>query len=1146
MEQREEERLLRLAIARGLLSPGELDTVEAELEQDTQATLPVGPWGGRIQRLLERGAVQREEIETLARECSGETGVASTLSNVSVAAASSSIHGFTDRTDGAVRLREDFTATVLSGQSVPARAESADVPPDWDRYRLLRFLGEGGMGRVWEAEDPRLCRRVAVKFLRGDDPELIARFLQEARTQARVEHDNVCPIYEVGEVAGRPYIAMQFIDGENLAEVGPSLGLDAKVHLIKTVAEALDAAHSLGLVHRDIKPANIMVERTAAGEYKPYLMDFGLARELAAPNLTTTGFVMGTPAYMAPEQARGAVHEVDCRADIYGLGATLFELVVGHPPFTGTTMEVLLAVVERDPPAVRRLRPELPQDLDTVIGKCLQKVPEARYQTAGELAWDLGRLLAGEPIRAVPISTVRRWWRLATRHRTAAALVAAATMVTVLAVGVALRSAWQAHRQEVLGRLFSEETASLEEQIRLIAAKPRHDVRAERGAIAARLQRLEAQAAAAGSSGFGPGNFALGRGFLALGKLTAADDHLRQAWDGGYRPPEVAHALGLTLAERYRQELESAERLASPAAQARRHRELERDFRDPALMYLAQGRSAPVQAPEQVEALIAFLEGRYEAALAKSRAAVTRIPWLYQARQIEGDVHIAIGQAAWEKGERAPALVAFEAARSAYGEAVRMAPSDSLGYGGLCTAWGRSMEILADTGASPREAYEHALATCDEALTVDPDDVTIPPRKARAMLVWSEDQFARGADPAPVLLAVAELTATALKSRPDEVAALTYRGIALRRLALLSAWSGKDPGPQRSEAVACFKRALRLYPRHETAANNLGLVLLEQGQYEMERGQDPRPALRDAVAGFTDAVSLAPGFSLLGNLGVTWWAIGHFENSRGIDPRPALAQAREALNRALAINPQDWSALNNLGLVGLEEAQWLAAAGDDAEAALASAVAALEHSLALNPENGGTYTNLGAVWCQRVLAGHDTVRALAQARQALRKALTNNPQDAEARLVEGEVEMAAAALSQANHGSPEVAWRAGEDALRLALRLKPGYAEAAATLAELYRRRAVAAQGRGREQASPIDAGIVACDQALASNPGLARAHLTRAGLLVLRAGLLSGDRRLALIDEAEDAIRRVVDLDPRLAAEAESLRRQTTSVRSR
>src|SRR5689334_648254 len=195
---------------------------------------------------------------------------------------------------------------------VAARPGEEFPVPQWDRYEFLSPLGSGGMGEVYKARDRRLGRVVALKFIRGADPDKVMRFLQEARAQARIDHPNVCKVYEVGDVAGKAYIAMQLIGGERLDKAAQGMSLPEKVQVMKEVAEAIHEAHRLGVIHRDLKPSNIMVERGEDGRWVPVVMDFGLAYDIGQGHaLTQTGALMGTPSYMAPEQARGDVRGID-------------------------------------------------------------------------------------------------------------------------------------------------------------------------------------------------------------------------------------------------------------------------------------------------------------------------------------------------------------------------------------------------------------------------------------------------------------------------------------------------------------------------------------------------------------------------------------------------------------------------------------------------------------------------------------------------------------------------------------------------------------------------------------------------------------------------------------------------------------------
>ncbi|HEX8110952.1 MAG TPA: serine/threonine-protein kinase, partial [Kofleriaceae bacterium] len=287
--------------------------------------------------------------------------------------------------------------------------------PDWDHYEPIRLLGRGGMGRVFLARDLRLGREVAIKFMLGETPQLARRIVAEARAQARVNHDRVCKVYEVGEIRGRVYIAMQYINGRPLSELGSELTLEEKVIVIREAAFGMAEAHRVGLIHRDLKPSNIMVERAPDGELRPYVMDFGVARDWMG-SVTLTGTVVGTPNYMAPEQAQGEGTQLDRRADVYSLGATLYALLTRRPPAEGSNaLAVLMRVCTDEPVRPRTIDPDVPVDLEAIAMKCLEKERAARYDSARALADDLTRFLAGEPVAARASAgvryRVRKWLR---------------------------------------------------------------------------------------------------------------------------------------------------------------------------------------------------------------------------------------------------------------------------------------------------------------------------------------------------------------------------------------------------------------------------------------------------------------------------------------------------------------------------------------------------------------------------------------------------------------------------------------------------------------------------------------------------------------------------------------------------------------
>ncbi len=320
-------------------------------------------------------------------------------------------------------------------------AKTFRVGPAISGYEILEELGRGGMGVVYKARQIQLGRPCALKMILGGAharPDAAVRFLVEARAIALLQHPNIVQIHHIGETEGLPFFELEYVDGGSLDKRLGGIPWAARqaAGLVALLADAVAEAHRLGIVHRDLKPGNVLL--TPDGT--PKITDFGLAKSLDSDSgLTATDSILGSPSYMAPEQAEGHTKQLGPPADIYALGATLYELLTGRPPFRGATvLETLEQVRTTEPVAPSRLVPRLPRDVETIALKCLHKEPGKRYESATALAEDLRRFLGGESILARPVGPIERGWRWCRRNPVVAGLAATLAAILVLATGASL------------------------------------------------------------------------------------------------------------------------------------------------------------------------------------------------------------------------------------------------------------------------------------------------------------------------------------------------------------------------------------------------------------------------------------------------------------------------------------------------------------------------------------------------------------------------------------------------------------------------------------------------------------------------------------------------------------------------------------
>ena len=899
-------------------------------------------------------------------------------------------------------LDDPFPEETTSPSSPSARR--VPFAENWDKYELLDFLGKGGMGLVYRARDRHLDRVVAIKFVLEANPKMAARFLSEARAQSRIDHPNICRVYEVGEVGGRAYIALQFVQGEPLQRIVKRLSLEEKILVVRDVAAAIQEAHRLGVVHRDLKPSNVLVERTPEGRWFPVVMDFGLARELSVnPPSADAELVQGTPAYMSPEQARGDRSVVDRRSDIYSLGATLYELVTGQVPFTGeSSSQTLVRVLREEPPSPRSLVPGLPSDLEAIILQCLAKDPAQRYASARALVDDLNRYLDGEPILGHRHSVWRRARVTARKHPVlmTVGVCILVVMAVITALGIRARALMNAERvradkRACLIRRVSEEVEKISSSLREAYLNPLHDVRRDRQHAREGLRTLEAILHEPDNLDPAFVHAALGRGYLALREWSAAVNEFQASQTAGLSTPEVHAALGRALGELYFRSLGGISRPidmkdASAAVLAARRADLAKRYLDPARHELElAGDKSPLSRIRS-----ALYSGDFVTAEQQAREIVDEDPASVDAYEIAGQAAVLAATEFFDHGDYDKALPVLERAATAFARGSLVARSDAALYRAAADTWLLVAEVEHRRRHLPGLSLQRALDLLDHgALVADPDDVSAYVTKSYVLLRWY--RAAAGApftDESVLLDRVVASAARAVSIDSKDPRALVSLSIAYIYRGSYEFFHGNEGRPWWHLASSRLEEALAISPDDPRANNTLGLAHRWLGDELVRTGRDPSREYETAGKSFTRALAIDPGYiracvnqTELSTLAAEYAAL------IGRDPLPAVERARQAGRQCLAADSTSYSALDVLARAEIALAEYLLMAGGDPTHPLVAARDLLDKSAVGLPDHAEMWFQRGVAAridaSYRAKRGGDPTEIVTQGRVFLKKAL---------------------------------------------------------------------------------------------------------------------------------------------------------------
>ncbi len=959
------------------------------------------------------------------------------------------------------------------------------------RFGTAIPVGSGGSGRVLRAHDPERGCDVALKLLHREDPDLIQRMLREAALQARLDHPNIGKVFETGELDGQHYIAMQFIDGVALDQATVGLNREQRLALMLPVLDAVQAAHREGLIHRDLKPSNILVETQADGSLKPYVVDFGLARETSAPGLTQTGQLLGTPGYLSPEQAEG-LSAIDRRSDIFSLGVMLYELVCGRAPFQGDSVGALLVqVLKADPPAPQTLVPGLPGSLSRILMQCLERDPALRYQSVRELKDDIEAFLDGRAVRARSLGP---WFRLRRFSRANPALAGAAGLVMLLLFALAgawAQGRWHAVEQARMAQAFTRAATEVAKDAQLLTMRPRQPLRADLDRLRERLAPLAEAMRSASPSLRQAAAEPLGRAFEALGDHSSALDALLEAQRDGQTSPELLAALGRVQHRRYQQALADSASIGDAEVRAEAIAIAERELLRPALAALEVGATATGEDGLLARALLVFHReggGAAHAMLLDEYDGLSLAPLALAASLRLQEAALAVG----EPGD-GDAAALLDKARAAHLRLADMARSHPDAWLGLCRVSDLDLRLIG-RGADAERALA-PLDACRVALELNADSPDIVAAAALAHAALARRQVMTGEDPHDAVMAVRGF---AVEGRTATLEAL---GEALTVWAQHRRRVGEDSGSLLDEAVAALQQASALQPTRVSARIALAAALqmaaihaAQDGAAFEARFAQAADALRSARSQFAHVDSLAVR---LGEV-LAWW--GYYRHLAGDDPMPQLDEAIALLDDVATRAASDPRLLQRQAFALWTRGEHSVWRDEDAEPDLARAESIYRDILQRDPARYATRFNLMSIQLltarHRLHGDRDAAAVLARA-AATREGF---PDDTHVPALDGALLSLSAAQAELDGADRSAFVLRAREVLTAALEVPEDRSHAAAQLADLAAREHRNALREGRFDGEALARDLAAAEAALQAHPNHRVLAVQRARLLNLGA----------------------------------------------